>query len=180
MQGRKRQFIFGLIGLGCGMVLSGIFNLLIVLNTTEYKNGITLNANQVLQEELKPENMQLEKETSIEVAGPIDLLTKPNETSSSQKETQFKEDENVINSQKADNLLENVEDEESVITVIIPEKQSATQICELLEAEGVIKDAKSFREYLSEKKMTTKLKEGTIILRKNMSYDELLDNLMID
>lgn len=180
MQGRKRQFIFGLIGLGCGMVLSGIFNLLIVLNTTEYKNGITLNASQMMQEELNSENKQVEKEAAIEATGPSDLTTKSKQTNSSQKETQFKEDENVISSQKADNLLEDIEDEDSVITVIIPEEQSATQICELLEVEGVIKDAKSFREYLSEKKMTTKLKEGTITLRKNMSYNELLDNLMID
>lgn len=173
MQGKKRQFIFGLIGLGCGMILSGIFNLLILLNTTEYKNGITLNAKQMIQEELKTESNLEEKEAPVKGARPNKLVVDQNEVMPQQNEF-------TAETQKNDGLEKEAGGEESLITITIPEKQNATQICELLQAEGVIEDAKDFRDYISEKKMTTKLKEGTIIFRKNMSYNELLDNLMID
>ncbi|WP_054738666.1 endolytic transglycosylase MltG [Cellulosilyticum ruminicola] len=180
MHGRKRQFIFGLIGLGCGMVLSGIFNLLIVLNTVEYKNGVTLNTNQIIQEEMKSESKLKEKETSIEKMKPNELAAKPNEIKEAVNEMTLKQNEVEVKKQETSRSEKVIDNEDEEITIIIPEEQSATQICELLQAEGVIKDAKEFRAYIGEKEMTTKLKEGTIILRKNMSYNELLDNLMID
>lgn len=169
MQGKKRQFIFGLIGLGCGMVLSGIFNLLLLLNTTEYKNGITLSASQVTQEVLKAESKK-------------DVLEAPANLKSVKDEALQNEEVKIEREEQSDVIEEETAEqvEEVLITVTIPPQKTATETCEILEAAGVISDAKDFRDYISERKMTTKLNEGTFILSKNMAYNELLDKLMID
>lgn len=169
MQGKKKQFIFGLIGLGCGIVLSGIFNLLLLLNTTEYKKGITLSAGQITQEALKSESKE-------------DVLGASTNLQSVKDEALQNEEDKVVNEEKSDVIEKETtgEVEEVLITVTIPPHKTATETCEILEAAGVVSDAKDFRNYISERKMTTKLNEGTFILSKNMTYNELLDKLMID
>ena len=182
MQGKKRQFIFGLIGLGCGIVLSGILNLLLLLNTTEYKKGITLNASQKAQSILEGED----KETVATL--PAEVEDAAEEIAQGEKVEVKKVNEQVAeNKEASDNQEEAIEVKKSTdkdiveeVTVTIPPKMTASDTCEILEAAGVIDDAKDFRDYISERKMTTKLNEGTFVLSKNMSYNELLEKLMID
>ncbi len=176
MQGKKRQFIFGLIGLGCGIVLSGILNLLLVLNTAEYKNGITLSAGQMTHNVLEDESREekLLKSSNLE-----NIQSKQDKGEEIGAHSVQKE--NVTNSGTDPvQSTEHVEQKETdKVTVTIPPKMTATKICDILEAAGVVEDAKDFKDYITEKKMTTKINEGTFVLSKNMSYNELLDKLMI-
>lgn len=170
MQGKKRQLIFGLIGLGCGIVLSGILNLLLLLNTTEYKNGITLNVSQKAQSTLETESEETEHNRLNDVqAAKDEVLQNENAAEGSVQQSLVTETEIT-----ADEL------EKESVTVTIPPKMTASQTCDLLEAAGVINDAKDFKNYISEKRMTTKLNEGTFVLSKNMEYNEILDKLMVD
>jgi len=67
-----------------------------------------------------------------------------------------------------------VTDADGWITFSIPEGLVARQVCELLEAEGVIEDADDFGRYLMEQGLTTKLAHGTYRVPQNCTYGELL------
>lgn len=184
MQGKKRQFIFGLIGLGCGIVLSGILNLLLLLNTTEYKNGITLNAGLMTQSILKDESKSEAASLSENKEATRDENIQSKKAENKKADESVTADKNLVaENEQVNNAGVNVTANTSVnkeVTVTIPPKMTASDTCEILEAAGVIDDAKDFKNYISERKKTTKLNEGTFVLSKNMSYNELLDKLMID
>ena len=165
MQEKKRQLIFILIGLGSGIVLSGILSLVLLLNTSEYKNGIILNTTDLTRKEDTEKNKVIEEK--------IDLPVKKSMN-----------DDVVENEQGNDTNLpektENIKTNEQEVTVVIPPNKTASQTCEILEDAGVVEDATAFNEYIRSKKMTTKINEGTFILKQNMPFDVLLDKLLVN
>ena len=169
MQDKKRQVTFLLIGLGCGMVLSGILSVLLLLNTAEYKNGIISNENYEVQNEVVSEKNE-EKESLNLDKSVNNISVNENKTDSIQQE--------VVETQT--DIEEVTSTVSQTVQVEIPSNLTASQTCELLEEYGIIDDAQEFRKYISERKMTTKLNEGTFMLEENMTYSELLEKLMVN
>lgn len=161
MNEKKKQFIFWLIGLGCGIVLSGILGIIVVLNTGEYKSSMLSRVEPVTEQKniaykepiatalIVPQNKekitsQSVKEDDIPVVTPGGLLVTPKEK------------------------------EQKVVQVIIPSGINATETCKLLEEAGVVEDGDDFKEYISKQKKTTKLKDGKFSLPLEATYEELL------
>ena len=60
------------------------------------------------------------------------------------------------------------------ITFTIPEGLVASQVCGILEANGVVDDAAGLSRYLTEHGLTTKLAHGTYTVPAHCTYDELM------
>lgn len=56
--------------------------------------------------------------------------------------------------------------------VNIPDGMATYEVSELLEAEGVIKDADEFDAFLEDRDIATRVRAGTFTMKKNMSYEE--------
>ena len=61
------------------------------------------------------------------------------------------------------------------IEITIPSGYSLTKISELLESEGIVRNAKIFKYYVDFSDMSSKIKAGTFILSPSMSFDDIID-----
>ncbi|MDF2877531.1 MAG: aminodeoxychorismate lyase [Clostridia bacterium] len=164
----NKSFIFWLIGLGCGMVLSGIIMLALILGTKEYGQQM---ANQFSEQQVQ------KTEGSLSATQADEESTEPIETKQENQNSEV----DIPNEKEVEYIEEGGEQAvQSVDKVIyIPEKLTALQICIILEKEGIIQDAKDFSAYLVKNKKTTYLKDGTISLPTNATYEELTKRLLI-
>ena len=62
-----------------------------------------------------------------------------------------------------------------VIEIVIPSGSSLTKISELLEEEGIIRNAKVFKYYVDFSDMSSKIKAGTFELSPSMTFDDIID-----
>jgi cell division protein YceG involved in septum cleavage len=159
----NKPFIFWLIGLGCGMVLSGIIMIVLILNAQEYKQEIVGQfSNQPVQNAKETFNIN-----QVSPTEPIeDIEEQQSESDDLRKEEYIEEP-----------VAEEIEPVDKVI--YIPGNLTALQVCIILEQEGIIEDAKGFSDYLVKNKQTTYLKNGTITLPTDASYEELMKQLLI-
>lgn len=76
--------------------------------------------------------------------------------------------------QKPEDAEAEAEAEESnePFDVNIPDGMATYEVSELLEAEGVIKDADEFDAFLEDRDIATRVRAGTFTMKKNMSYEE--------
>lgn len=166
MNNKKKNFIFWLIGLGCGFILSGIVVMLCLLQVEEYRNSLWKVQDQVGQEQSIQE---ITRKTSLPQTSPENVVTDvPEEIN---KIVSSKEEDAELNTSE-------IEEENDMIKISIPRNLSASQTCEILENEGVVGDGKALTEYIKAEEKTTKLRSGNFIFEENMSYEEILDILL--
>lgn len=159
MRKDKKSFTFWLVGFGCGIILSGLIGVVMLLNTDEYKNSI---------------NTQIDRsETTAPTLAELDASESDEDLGDSEIEV----NNNLESDEKSNN--EQIEIEESgQIIVNIPSGLTASETCKLLEEYGVVEDGDAFNEYIRSKQKTTKLREGEREFPKNATYEEVLDLLL--
>lgn len=147
MNNKREKFIFWLMGLGCGILLSGIIGTFLSLN--------------ILNEEFKVRNEVTSQFNSN------NETNRSNEESNSDNKTNEKNIPKVSNNKK-----------EETIQLYITSGLSATEICELLEKNQIIKDAIKFKEYVKKQGKVTSLRQGKFEFSRNMSDEEALGILL--
>ena len=144
MLGKKQKFIYWLIGLGCGIALSGMGMAFIGLSISPEEEIKQISETFVKDEGYTPES---EEETKGKDA----------------KEEGIKEEaEEVVFKEPTYKWIE------------IPLDYGATEISTLLENEGIIDNQENFLEYLREHKQTKKLRYGNKYLPINGEYDSII------
>ena len=163
---KKQKFIYWFIGLGCGMMLSGLVMTFVGLN-------------------IKPSLEETSVLNSTQVAPVFEAQEKNNQSSNTDNSDKL----NIlddINNKTTNKSQEVPENEEAVVIkedykwVEIPKSYNANQISTLLEKEGIIENATDFSEYIKEQKMTRKLMSGKQYLPIKGEYSLLLDLLKTD
>lgn len=164
---KGKKFVFWFIGLGSGMILSGIIILVLVLNTNFYHQPAINEVSDSEQEEMKEQLKTIQSW----------LLQISSKTEDQASQTQPSEEETTSNraDEKEEAIEELATDElRATVTVYIPSNITANNICRILEEKGIITDAKDFAKYIIDHQMTKRLKNGTIIVPEDATYEELL------
>ncbi len=174
MSGNKnKKFVFWLIGFGCGMILSGVIILVLVLNTNVYQ-----------QETIKHLSNDEQKKI-IEQLNIIQSKLSQSATQNDQNTSEKQLDETIQMSEKileVEDITKELAQEEKTpiyVAVYIPVNATANKICDILQQAGVISDAKSFSDYIKIHKKTKHLRSGKIELPIDETYEVLLDILTI-
>lgn len=161
--GKKQKFIYWFIGLGCGMMLSGLVMTFVGLN-------------------IKPSLEETSVLNSTRVAPVFEAQEKNNQSSNTDNSDKLNilddiNDKTTNKSQEVPGNEEAVVIKEDYKWVEIPKSYNANQISALLEKEGIIENATDFSEYIKEQKMTRKLMSGKQYLPIKGEYSLLLDLL---
>lgn len=160
---KKVKVTFWIIGFGCGIVVTGIIGAL-----------LTLNVQQKEKDEVYAESPKLEESTIISPESISDESKQHNLVEDEQKKVENSAIETNENQEQ-----NNVDEQVKVIqNVIIPSKLNASEICEILEKNGVVKDGDDFLKYVKEQKKQTYLKSGEYNLPVEASYDIILNKLI--
>jgi len=184
LENGKKKLIYGLIGFGCGIALSGIIMLVVILNIDEYQKGLItyISSSDEQKEDIRQDNTT--QPSSIEEDLVNDDLkiqdTIIDNTLSDQEIIEHSNIEDMISDQEAieeSTVLKNNRDESRNITVYIPQYSTAVRICKILQEQGVILDAEDFANYIKANNKTKKLRSGKLILSPQSSYEELLKQL---
>ena len=163
--GKKQKFIYWFIGLGCGIMLSGLVITFVGLNIKPY-----------VEKEPALNNTQL---------APVFETQEKENSNGNNKENQ---NENINEEDRLENIHdgkmntpteiltgeEETTSKEEYKWVEIPKSSNASQISALLEKEGIIEDAVDFSNYIKEQKMTRNLRAGQQYLPIKGEYDTLL------
>lgn len=160
MNNKKEKFIFWLMGLGCGILLSGIvgtfLSLNILNNDFKLKNEMTneheISNNSKLNNEAINNSNELTEEEIIEKALGLGM--------------KFEDSKEISN------------DENAPIKLYISSELGATEICEVLEKSKVVKDGEKFKEYIKKQDKVTSLRHGEFEFSRNMTYEEILEVLL--
>ena len=167
---KKVKVTFWIIGFGCGIVVTGIIGAL-----------LTLNVQQKEKDEVYAESPKLEESTIISPESISDESKQHNLVEDEQKKVENSAIETNENQEQNNETQEqnNVDEQVKVIqNVIIPSKLNASEICEILEKNGVVKDGDDFLKYVKEQKKQTYLKSGEYNLPVEASYDIILNKLI--
>lgn len=158
----NKKFIFWLIGLGCGMILSGVLMIVLSFYVSPYPKDTNDHVSDQTQQQI------IEQLNAIQSKLPSAV----DDTS--------KADTNKDDINKDDTTIQLAQEATTTATIIyIPKNVTAYYICVVLQQEGIISDAKDFAEYIKQQKKTASLKSGEIRVPFNASYEELLDLLII-
>jgi len=163
----NKKFVFWLIGLGCGMTLSGIMMMILVLNIKEYQQDLV---NHFTSSE--------QKQTTDSLNNDPVSSSEPVETSDNLANNTT-EPQDANEEPKSEVVLEEVKKPET-ITLFIPKDASALRICELLQKEEIISDAQDFSKYIVANKKTKYLKDGEIVFPIGATYEVLLNILVVN
>ncbi|WP_339146886.1 MULTISPECIES: hypothetical protein [unclassified Sutcliffiella] len=74
--------------------------------------------------------------------------------------------------------VEEKEESNEPFEIVIPDGMATYEITALLAREGIIEDDKEFDEYLEGRDIATKVRSGTFIMKKGMSYKEAAEVLI--
>jgi predicted nucleic acid-binding Zn-ribbon protein len=74
--------------------------------------------------------------------------------------------------------IEEKEESNEPFEIVIPDGMATYEITALLAREGIIEDDKEFDEYLEGRDIATKVRSGTFIMKKGMSYKEAAEVLI--
>lgn len=147
MLSKKERVIYWLMGVGCGIMLSGMLMTGVTLKLAEQDKG--LSAGQEMQTTIEKEDENQNEEQNDNVDG-------------------GKEGEHSDNAGPV---------ESDYIEVNLPSHYYSEAICAALESEGVIEEQEAFLKYLKDNKMTTKLRTGTLYFPINGTNEEVLSVL---
>lgn len=167
---KKLKLTYWLLGFGCGIVLSGTMGILYSLNIQEYRSDVNSGKSVAVT----PENSQNPIKTS-EINEPEQYKTEKYEKQEHiiKQESPEQESPNRDNSSSNKILSESLE-------VFIPSQSRATDIAKILEVAGVLENSNAFIQFIEDQNKTTKLRHGSLIFRKNLNYEEILDILIQD
>lgn len=161
--GKKQKFIYWFIGLGCGIMVSGLIMTFVGLNIKpSLEETSVLNNTQVA-----PVFETQEKDNSSNTEG----INKSNTVGDTTVLTTVQSEEAI----NKDIMLE-----ENYKWVDIPHSYNANQISILLEKEGIIENAADFSKFVKDQKMTTKLMSGKQYLPIKGDYELLLNLLKVN
>ncbi|WP_069997480.1 hypothetical protein [Cellulosilyticum sp. I15G10I2] len=170
---KNKKLVFGLIGFGCGIILSGIVMIVVVLNTNIYEQEISIQYSekeqQEIKEQLKAIQTQLAQSTSL------------NESELTEQQLiQIDQiNEKILQDEAAAKELPQDTNAGTIVTVHIPKNATSEKICKILEDAQVISDAKDFENYVKAQKKTKYLKDGKITLPAYGTYEEILELIAI-
>ena len=171
---KKVKLTFWLIGFGCGIVVTGMIGALLCLNVKVEPKDQVYAINDSISNQLEEEKALMIQESQIETQKHSNEVNAKSE-SQTVAETKFtQQDSDQKNNQDFGTVIE----EEKFCEVVIPSNLSASEICKLLEEKGIVEDGKAFLAYIKERKKQTYLKSGHYNLQINVSYEELLSELI--
>lgn len=148
MRRENGKLLYVVMGIGCGMIISGIVMVIIGLQA-----GKELTA---LQQEYESKIKVLETQLTLYDKHLMNGEDKEKET------------------QKTNTISEEIE----YVWINIPTHYGATQIANLLEQSGIVDDAIKFNDFLIREQMTRKLRTGPKFLPLNGAYNEILAILL--
>ncbi len=170
----NRKLTFWFIGLGCGMIISGIVMMIYILaceNTLVEQNGNSIEANKIYEEGTEESKSSLgvlpDKQVSFVLEELKEEIIELKKGRNHEEETQqyIESDIKLVN-------------EDEKIKVFIMEDMGASQICKLLKEAGVIENEKSFFDYVVAHGKTKYLKHGWVEFPKAGTNEEILDRLV--
>ncbi|QFT89844.1 YceG-like family protein [Bacillus sp. THAF10] len=119
------------------------------------ENNLTVLTREEYNELLPP--AEPKKETKTETKEPKDSDKEKQEASKEQKQE---------------------EEANEPFEVVIPDGMATYEITALLAEKGIINDDKEFDKFLEDRGIATKVRSGTFMLKKGMSYQEAVDVLI--
>lgn len=180
---KKVKVTFWLLGFGCGIALAGIIGTLLTLRVDAHMEELSAqenNVNSVIEEWRTESQSNMETKTDKENPNDPELSERRQEevedTYSNQVAINNKEELTNENDMQTIDLKQ--ETIESYYKVHIPNTSSASEICTILEKEGIVEDGKDFLKYIKEHKKQTRLRYGTLNLPKHADYETLLTLLL--
>ena len=198
MQLKKQKFVYWLLGLGCGIIVSGILMTIVGLkvidqyemtSSTEEFNEQSdapkiLQQNETSQQEASAskepvlEEERVFKEPLVEEIEETDSL-KENELkeNDASKETRL-EEEVVIEEKKEVDEVDKELVKERNYSIYIPSDATATSIASQLEEEGIIENGNDFLIYIKEQGKTSLLRSGSFMFPEKATYEEALNILL--
>jgi len=84
----------------------------------------------------------------------------------------------VVREDLGDLLTEPASDDPTVVTLAVSQGESASEIADRLEAEGLVRDARAFLFVAVEKGLTGSFEAGEHLLRRNMTPTQLVETLL--
>ena len=171
---KKVKLTFWLIGFGCGMIVTGIIGAISTLNVSTDKLKAVVSQDEVVAWE----NNELAEDTTQDTAKKMQDKIRV-------KENQLEEVTKEINeNHNRENMQTTIENDteftgvEKVSEVIIPSQVTASEICKILQQNGIVQNSDDFLAYIKEQKKQTMLKSGKYILPIEGSYEEILKQLL--
>ena len=166
---KQVKLTFWLIGFGCGIVITGITGALITLNIST--NGV---------EQVVSSDGLENQATKQFVVENQEIHTTEEELQEIQKSDQQVETKIQQNDMESNQSVEVTDQEEieQLCEVIIPNKVTASEICQILQECGVVEDGTELLAYIKERKQQTLLKSGKLILPIGGTYEEILEELV--
>lgn len=161
---KKVMFISAIIGIGIGLLMSGIILIFLIYNVNNKNIPSTTNSENISKDDSKVE-------AKIENSGPKNTVITPNGEKAKTKEIKEKANIGPTKEEKINMDLETIEIE-------ISETATASQIADLLEKGGVIPNAREFRSYIISKGADRTLIHGRKTFEKNSDYETVLKVLM--
>lgn len=156
MKKKESKWLYLWTGIGCGIVVSGIFMVVIGLQINKEWIGLKETIKEMQNTAIHQEEVTTQEETT----GTNTSNTAPEETS-----------QEVVTEKTP---------EESITykTIDIPSSYGATFITQFLEDEGIVEDAGAFLSYIHEHGASTKLRTGIKEMPIGGDYETLLDILL--
>lgn len=162
MNNKKEKIIYWLLGVGTGIVLSGMVMLGIALTLiTPVDEVVTQNREQYQTELALDLANQTRIKTDAELKEPLKIGGSEEKQDQGEKEDKPKKEDDIKN-----------------IEIVIPDNYGSEEIATLLKNNGVIEDEEAFREYIKSKNKTKSLQHGKLNFPKNGRYSEILDILL--
>lgn len=170
---RSIKLTFWLIGLGTGMIISGIIGAVCTLNIKEYRQMLFTHHEETRKETSSPVADTLASPKASDMASPSadqvqsPLPTLKNELPAQSPQTDEKQ---VLDEGK----LVSKNETQDTISVYIPEGYNSKQVCEFLEQYQVIDNADAFNKYIIAQGKTKRLTKGYRTLPRHGDYEEIL------
>lgn len=189
------KLVYYMMGIGSGIILSGIIMLALLLNVKEiYQYGLNqatqlpshnteMDGGNKLPEEATDkektddwtENDQIHNQITDH---PVNAEnTMPVDQESAVLTSEYNS-ENNIEKEQSIQFPKEEEASQEVIKIIIPKNYGSSQICKLLQEHGIVEDAEKLQEYIKQQGKMTKLRSGEFYFTKGLEYEEILNILM--
>lgn len=174
---KKVKVTFWILGFGCGIALAGMIGTLLTLRIDTSSQRISTRENDSVDEQIKEQQDDIEEKSdegsSIDSSHDNDI-----EEDNNGQIIMENEDPSFATDDKM-SIVEQQKEVETYREVYIPNASSAQSICTILEKAGIVADGKDFLSYIKEHKKQTRLKNGTLNLPTDASYETLLELLII-
>lgn len=180
---KRVKITFWILGFGCGVILTGIIGVLVSLKANYSVQKM------LLEERYKEQQVEANQTNSVEnhkIQNEGASQEEQNEankqvTSSVESKKPAKQDQNSAKDHSNVSNQASTQKAEQVVGkkgVTIPSRLSASEICTLLEKEGIVDDGKAFLDYIKKQKKQAYLRAGYYELSIGGSYLEILDELV--